>query len=107
MRKEKKDKLVKATSQAEWTYNHIEKVMKAGLSFKYQEHSPLCDSIASGTYLRSDGIKVLVCFFWIETKGGEWRYYMVTEAHVHGMRKFADLLYGFEKYNYTIDSMEV
>ena len=100
MTKEVAHKLDRAASEAAKVFSNPNRPLNPGESFRVAKVRPLSENTAAVCFKKSTNKTSLAFFYYVNTGGGQWRYFFVTYQHIAGMKQVEELLAKVEAFNY-------
>ena len=101
MQKDSAHKLEAAIKKAAADFSRSDRALNPGETFEWKKTHVANDDCALVLFQKKPSTKwALTYFYWVNTMGGQWRYFFPSYGHVSGMEEFAALLKKVEAKNY-------
>lgn len=68
--------------------------------FRVNDIRPFSETTGCVIYDKSSGKKAVCFFYYLNSEGGHWRYFLPTDSHVLGMLELQAVLKEVEEYNF-------
>ena len=93
--------LHQAAEAAAVVFSNPSRPLNVGETFRVAKEQPLSENTAAVLFRKDPSQKFALDFFYyVNTGGGQWRYFFVTYQHVAGMKQVEVLLAKTEASNY-------
>ncbi len=69
--------------------------------YSVEKVTPLSSDSAVVVLRQSNDVLSVVFCYWLNTRGGEWRYFFPTEAHVAGMQRLPEIMQQVDEQNFS------
>ena len=102
MHKEVAQQLHEAANVAATIFSKPDRPLNPGETFHGVREKPLSENTAAVLFKKEPSNKLALAFFYyLNTNGGEWRYFFLTYQHIAGMKQVESLLAKVEEHNYS------